>query len=88
MRMARFLRNLTNGLILVTFSDMDIDIEDNGDGTFSIYYSVKDVGEYSLNIKFGGQTVPDGAYTVTVSRIRWSPLFILKSLKKLVYKFH
>ena len=47
---------------------MDIDIEDNGDGTFSIYYSVKDVGEYTLNIKFGGQTVPGGAYTVNVSR--------------------
>jgi len=49
-------------------SDMDIDIEDNGDGTFSIYYSVKDVGEYTLNIKFGGQTVPGGAYTVNASR--------------------
>ncbi|CAL8082481.1 unnamed protein product [Orchesella dallaii] len=46
-------------------SDLDIDIEDNGDGTFSIYYTVKDAGEYTLNIKFGGQPIPDGFYTFT-----------------------
>lgn len=47
-------------------SDLDIDIEDNGDGTFSIYYTVKDAGEYTLNIKFGGQPIPEGFYTFTV----------------------
>jgi hypothetical protein len=52
----------------VCFSDLDIDIEDNGDGTFSIYYTVKDAGEYTLSVKFGGQPVPDGFYTFTVSR--------------------
>ena len=51
-----------------TCSDMDIDIEDNGDGTFSIYYTVKDAGEYTISIKFGGQPIPDGLYTVTVSQ--------------------
>ena len=40
---------------------------DNGDGTFNIYYKVKDAGEYSLNIKFGGQPVPDGLYSFSVS---------------------
>lgn len=61
-------------------SDMDIDIEDNGDGTFSIYYTVKDAGEYTLSIKFGGQPVPEGVYTFTVSLhkvlpvIRWFDL--------------
>jgi len=49
------------------YSDMDIDIEDNGDGTFSIYYTVKDAGEYTLSIKFGGQPVPEGVYNFTVS---------------------
>ena len=46
---------------------MDIDIEDNGDGTFSIFYTVKDAGEYTLSIKFGGQPVPEGVYNFTVS---------------------
>lgn len=46
-------------------SDLDIDIEDNGDGTFSIYYTVKDAGDYTLSVKFGGQPVPNGFYTFT-----------------------
>ncbi|XP_045034741.1 filamin-A isoform X1 [Daphnia magna] len=46
-------------------SDMDIDIDDNGDGTFSVYYTVKDAGEYTLSIKFGGNPVPDGVYNFT-----------------------
>ncbi|XP_021916471.1 filamin-A isoform X2 [Zootermopsis nevadensis] len=46
-------------------SDLDIDIEDNGDGTFSIYYTVKDAGDYTLSVKFGGQPVPGGFYMFT-----------------------
>ncbi|CAK9811186.1 cher [Anthophora plagiata] len=46
---------------------VDIDIEDNGDGTVNIYYTVADAGDYSLNIKFGGQPIPDGFYTFTAS---------------------
>ncbi|XP_012277113.1 filamin-A isoform X2 [Orussus abietinus] len=46
---------------------VDIDIEDNGDGTVNIYYTVADAGEYTLSIKFGGQPVPDGVYTFTAS---------------------
>ena len=51
-------------------SDLDIDIVDNGDGTFSIYYNVTDAGEYTLSVKFGGQTIPGGFYTFTVSNLR------------------
>lgn len=53
--------------MFLCFSDLDIDIEDNEDGTFSIYYTVKDAGDYTLSVKFGGQPVPDGFYTFTVS---------------------
>lgn len=48
-------------------SDLDIDIEDNGDGTFTVYYTVKDAGDYTLSVKFGGQPVPGGFYTFTAS---------------------
>lgn len=51
------------------FRDLDIDIVDNGDNTVSIYYSIRDAGEYTINIKFGGQTVPGGFYTVVVSTV-------------------
>ncbi|XP_017775738.1 PREDICTED: filamin-A isoform X2 [Nicrophorus vespilloides] len=46
-------------------SDLDINIFDNGDGTFTILYNVQDAGEYTINLKFGGQTVPGGFYTFT-----------------------
>lgn len=53
---------------LCDFSEVvDIDIEDNGDGTVNIYYTVADAGDYTLSIKFGGQPVPEGFYTFTVS---------------------
>lgn len=58
------------------FSEVvDIDIEDNGDGTVNIYYTVADAGDYTLSIKFGGQPVPDGFYTFTV--IMHTTFFIL-----------
>ncbi|XP_046746702.1 filamin-A isoform X4 [Diprion similis] len=46
---------------------VDIDIEDNGDGTVNVYYKVADAGEYTLSIKFGGQPVPEGFYTFVAS---------------------
>ncbi|XP_067205884.1 filamin-A isoform X4 [Linepithema humile] len=46
---------------------VDIDIEDNGDGTVNIYYTVADAGDYTLSVKFGGQPVPEGFYTFTAS---------------------
>lgn len=55
---------------------MDIDIEDNGDGTVNIYYTVADAGDYTLNIKFGGQPVPEGFYTFTVSHHFLFTLFL------------
>lgn len=46
-----------------TGNDLNIDIKENGDGTVSIFYTVQDVGEYTLSVKFGGQPVPEGFYT-------------------------
>ncbi|XP_050519631.1 filamin-A isoform X3 [Diabrotica virgifera virgifera] len=48
--------------------DLDIDIVDNGDNTVTIYYNVADAGEYTINIKFGGQSVPGGFYTVVAEK--------------------
>ncbi|KAF8782497.1 filamin-A-like isoform X2 [Argiope bruennichi] len=44
--------------------DVDIQVEDNGDGTFSIFYSVKETGNYTINIKFGGNPIPGGSFTM------------------------
>lgn len=48
--------------------DVDIDIQDNADGTVDIFYAVEDAGDYTLSIKFGGQPIPNGLYTFKVSQ--------------------
>ena len=50
-------------------SDVDIDIVDNGDGTVSLLYTPRVPGAYTLNIKFGGQPVPNGQITQQVGQI-------------------
>jgi len=47
-------------------SDVDIDIIDNGDGTISVMYTPRKPGAYTLEIKFGGQTIPNGTFTQQV----------------------
>jgi filamin len=39
---------------------------DNGDGSFKIYFSVEDAGEYTLSLRFGGQPIPDGVYNFSL----------------------
>lgn len=64
----KFLKYSPVAFVFVNFSEVvDIDIEDNGDGKVKIYYQVADAGDYTLSIKFGGQPIPDGFYTFTVS---------------------
>ncbi|GFV00221.1 filamin-A [Trichonephila clavipes] len=51
--------------------DVDIQVEDNGDGTFSIFYSVKETGNYTINVKFGGNPVPGGSFTMQSFTALW-----------------
>lgn len=50
-------------------SDIDIDIVDQGDGTFSISFIPQFPGPYTIEIKFGGELVPNGSYTVQVTLV-------------------
>lgn len=59
-----------------TSGDVDIHVEDNGDGTFSVFYSVKEKGDYSINIKFGGNPVPGGSFSFQVFKSCNSLFFI------------
>ncbi|XP_076469743.1 LOW QUALITY PROTEIN: filamin-A-like [Babylonia areolata] len=45
-------------------SEIDIDIIDKGDGTFSISFTPQFPGDYTIEIKFGGNLVPEGDYTI------------------------
>ncbi|CAF0854285.1 unnamed protein product, partial [Didymodactylos carnosus] len=46
-------------------NDLDIDIVDNQDGTFNIFYTPHNPGNYTIKIKFGGQDIPGGDLMVT-----------------------
>lgn len=50
-----------------TGAEIDIDIVENTDGTFSIQFTPANPGDYSISIKFGGQCIPDGEYIIQVS---------------------
>ena len=52
-----------------TGSELDIDIIENVDGTFSIVFTPSVEGDYSINIQFGGQPVPEGDYVVQVTTL-------------------
>lgn len=49
-------------------SDIDIDIVENADGTFSLLFTPQIEGAYTISIKFGGQTVPGGEYDIQVGK--------------------
>lgn len=60
-------------------NDLDIDIVDNEDGTFNLFYTPHNPGNYVIKIKFGGQDIPGGDFVVTVSipSLPWSSSFAL-----------
>lgn len=59
--------NVTCHIRAANGNDIDIDIEDNNDGTFNIFYTPHNPGNYTIKIKFGGQDVPNGDVVVMVS---------------------
>lgn len=58
--------NVTCHIKSANGTDLDIDIEDNNDGTFNIFYTPHNPGNYTIKIKFGGQDIPNGDLVVTV----------------------
>ena len=47
--------------------NIDCKVKRNPDGTYSINYKVQEPGEYVIEVKYGGQVVPNGVFTFTVS---------------------
>jgi len=46
---------------------VDVNIVENGDGTYTIKYKVLESGDYDMVLRFGGQLIPDGATQISVS---------------------
>uniref|UniRef100_A0A7N5ZQ32 Calponin-homology (CH) domain-containing protein n=1 Tax=Anabas testudineus TaxID=64144 RepID=A0A7N5ZQ32_ANATE len=44
--------------------ELDMDVVENHDGTFDIYYTAPEPGKYVITIRFGGQNIPKTAIVV------------------------
>lgn len=49
--------------------EADMDVVENPDGTFDIYYTAPEPGKYVITIRFGGQHIPNSPFHVTVSNV-------------------
>lgn len=54
--------------------ELDMDVVENHDGTFDIYYTAPEPGKYVITIRFGGQNIPKSPFHVVVSH----PAFVLQ----------
>lgn len=48
-------------------AELDVDVVENTDGTFDIYYSAPEPGKYVITIRFGGEHIPNSPFHVVVS---------------------
>ncbi|XP_062318217.1 filamin-C-like isoform X1 [Osmerus eperlanus] len=49
-------------------SEMDMDVVENPDGTFDIYYTAPEPGKYVITIRFGGQHIPKSPFHVVATK--------------------
>lgn len=50
-------------------AELDVDVVENADGTFDIYYTAPEPGKYVITIRFGGENIPNSPFHVVVSDI-------------------
>uniref|UniRef100_A0AAY4EV68 Calponin-homology (CH) domain-containing protein n=1 Tax=Denticeps clupeoides TaxID=299321 RepID=A0AAY4EV68_9TELE len=50
-------------------AELDVDVVENSDGTFDIYYTAPEPGKYVITIRFGGEHIPNSPFHVVVSLI-------------------
>ncbi|NWI42926.1 FLNC protein, partial [Picathartes gymnocephalus] len=53
-------------------AELDVDVVENHDGTFDIFYTAPEPGKYVITIRFGGEHVPNSPFHVMViARAQW-----------------
>uniref|UniRef100_A0A8C4T6N6 Filamin A n=1 Tax=Erpetoichthys calabaricus TaxID=27687 RepID=A0A8C4T6N6_ERPCA len=48
-------------------TEVDVDVVENPDGTFDIFYTAPQPGKYVICVRFGGEHIPNSPFQVTVS---------------------
>lgn len=56
--------------------EVDMDVVENHDGTFDIYYTAPEPGKYVITIRFGGQNIPKSPFHVVVSERDFKRLLV------------
>lgn len=51
--------------------EVDVDVVENADGTFDIFYTAPQPGKYVICVRFGGEQIPNSPFQVTVSHISY-----------------
>ncbi|XP_007241150.2 filamin-C isoform X2 [Astyanax mexicanus] len=49
-------------------AELDVDVVENLDGTFDIYYTAPEPGKYVITIRFGGQHIPNSPFHVQATK--------------------
>ncbi|XP_029350558.1 filamin-A-like isoform X8 [Echeneis naucrates] len=55
-------------------AELDVDVVENADGTFDIYYTAPEPGKYVITIRFGGEHIPNSPFHVVVSPVETVPI--------------
>lgn len=50
-------------------AELDVDVVENADGTFDVYYTAPEPGKYVITIRFGGENIPNSPFHVVVSEL-------------------
>lgn len=48
-------------------AELDVNVVENADGTFDIYYTAPEPGKYVITIRFGGENIPNSPFHLVVS---------------------
>ncbi|XP_071242156.1 filamin-C-like isoform X10 [Salvelinus alpinus] len=48
-------------------AELDVDVVENSDGTFDIYYTAPEPGKYVITIRFGGEHIPNSPFHIVAS---------------------
>ena len=57
-------------------AELDVDVVENEDGTFDIFYTAPQPGEYVICVRFGGEHIPNSPFQVTVSSFSYTVLCV------------
>ncbi|XP_013766614.1 filamin-C isoform X2 [Pundamilia nyererei] len=55
-------------------AELDVDVVENADGTFDIYYTAPEPGKYVITIRFGGEHIPNSPFHVVATDDPVSPV--------------